>query len=84
MADATTAYPGWLFRSETVQEVVPVGGKQNYCDYRMWRTFEGFASYYILMTPTYTDIVEALRDLTHELKDNVESNAQKVRRSKTY
>ncbi|KAH8815184.1 hypothetical protein F5884DRAFT_167799 [Xylogone sp. PMI_703] len=85
IADRSTRYPGWLFRSETVQEVVPVPDKEkSYCDYRTWRTFEGIGSYFILMTPARIDIAEALRDAAYDLKSYMESNSKKPRRSQTY
>ncbi|RFU25481.1 hypothetical protein B7463_g10853, partial [Scytalidium lignicola] len=85
MADKTLTYPSWLFCSETVQEVIPVVGKEkNYCDYRLWRTFEGIASYYLLITPTRIDIAEALRESAYDLKAYMELNSKKPRRSQTY
>lgn len=85
IADKSLRYPGWLFRSETVQEVIPVAGKEkDYCDYRTWRTFEGIGSYFILMTAARIDVAEALRDAAYDLKSYMEQNFKKPRRSQTY
>ena len=36
IAERTTGYPSWLLSSERVQEVVPIEGSKDICEYRTW------------------------------------------------
>jgi hypothetical protein len=46
----STTYPSWLLSSERVQEVVPIQGHPNICEYRTYHTLTGIASYYLAWT----------------------------------
>lgn len=76
MAAKTTTYPDWLLNSEIVQEVVPIKGKTNVCEYRTWSTLRGIAAYYPLLTAK-DEIEDVARDAALELKAFVESRNRK-------
>jgi len=50
VAEMSTTYPSWLLSSERVQEVVPIQGHSNICEYRTYQTLTGIASYYLAWT----------------------------------
>ncbi|APA07037.1 predicted protein [Sclerotinia sclerotiorum 1980 UF-70] len=72
MAAKTTQYPDWLLGTERVQEVVPIKGKKNICEYRNWITLQGFAAYYPLLTAK-EELEDVARDAATELKTFVET-----------
>jgi hypothetical protein len=71
IADLTTSYPSWLLASERVQEVVPVEGHPDYCEYRSWHTLEGVASYYLLLTAK-EELSESQKRSAADLRDFLE------------
>jgi hypothetical protein len=67
IAERSTAYPSWLLSSERVQEVVPMEGHKDLCEYRTWQTFEGVASYLLLLT-AQEELAESMRGCADNLK----------------
>ncbi|KAF7867392.1 hypothetical protein EAF04_005475 [Stromatinia cepivora] len=72
MAAKSTQYPDWLLGTERVQEVVPIKGKTNVCEYRTWITLQGLAAYYPLLTAK-EELEDVARDAATELKMFVET-----------
>jgi hypothetical protein len=72
IAERTNKYPKWLLASERVQEVVPVEGKKNVCEYRTWHTLEGVAAYFLLLTAK-DDLDESQKRSAEDLKVFVET-----------
>ncbi|PBP25767.1 hypothetical protein BUE80_DR003302 [Diplocarpon rosae] len=56
----------WLLASERVQEVLPIESSPGYCEYRTYHTYEGFASYYLLLA-TREDMIETERQCASDL-----------------
>jgi hypothetical protein len=67
VSEETTKYPLWLLASERVQEVVPVLGEPEYCEYRTYMTGTGLAAYYLLLT-AQEELNEAQRRCTDNLQ----------------
>ncbi|KAF7913771.1 uncharacterized protein EAF01_000177 [Botrytis porri] len=76
MVAKTTQYPNWLLGSERVQEVVPVKGRTNVCEYRTWSTVQGIAAYYPLLTAK-EEMEDVVKDAATELKMFIESRNRK-------
>ena len=76
IAAKTTRYPGWLLSSEKVQEVVPIKGKTNVCEYRTWQTLEGVGAYYPLLTAK-EELEDAVSDAAMDLKLFIEAQKRK-------
>ncbi|CAL3962083.1 unnamed protein product [Diplocarpon coronariae] len=66
VSEVSTIYPKWLLASERVQEVLPIEGSPGYCEYRTYHTYEGFASYYLLLA-TREDMSEHERQCARDL-----------------
>lgn len=71
VAEASTTYPRWLLSSERVQEVVPLEGEPEFCEYRTYQTIEGLGAYYLLLT-AQEDLLECQQKCAMELKAFVE------------
>lgn len=67
VSEATTLYPRWLLLSERVQEVVPVEGEPEVCEYRTYHTYEGFAAYYLLLI-NREEVLDTHRQCASDLK----------------
>ncbi|PBP24044.1 hypothetical protein BUE80_DR005189 [Diplocarpon rosae] len=66
VSEVSTMYPRWLLASERVQEVLPIESSPGYCEYRTYHTYEGFASYYLLLA-TREDMIETERQCASDL-----------------
>ncbi|QSZ28639.1 hypothetical protein DSL72_003138 [Monilinia vaccinii-corymbosi] len=78
MAAKTTSYPDWLLGSERVQQVVPIKGRANICEYRTWITLAGIAAYYPLLTAR-DELEDVIRDAAMELKAFIEARKREGR-----
>lgn len=67
MTERSTGYPSWLLSSERVQEVVPIEGHNDLCEYRTWHTIEGICGYFLLIT-AQDELTLALRETANNLK----------------
>ena len=60
-----------------MQEVLPVEGHPRLCEYRTWHTFEGIASYALLLTAQY-ELDETQRTNADALKKFIEKSRAKT------
>lgn len=71
VAERSTSYPPWILGSERVQEVVPIEGYPNVCEYRTFQTIEGIAAYYLVLTAKQ-ELAETQRLVAEDVKMFVE------------
>lgn len=71
IAEKSTGFPSWLLSSERVQEVIPVKGHNNLCEYRTWHTLQGVASYLLLLL-AQEELMDAVRGTADRLKVFIE------------
>lgn len=67
IAEKTIGYPSWLLSSERVQEVVPIKGHDNLCEYRTWHTLQGIASYFLILLGQ-EELADAMSGTANRLK----------------
>ncbi|EKD15522.1 uncharacterized protein L3040_009149 [Drepanopeziza brunnea f. sp. 'multigermtubi'] len=67
ISEITTLYPKWLLVSERVQEVLPIQGESEFCEYRTYFTYQGFAAYYLLLA-TREEMYEIQKQCASDLR----------------
>jgi hypothetical protein len=50
-----------------VQEVVPIKGHDNLCEYRTWHTLQGVVSYFLILL-VQEELIDAMRETADRLK----------------
>lgn len=82
ITERSTGYPSWLLSSERVQEIVPIEGHKDLCEYRSWHTIQGICAYFLLLL-VKEELDQAVRETAKNLKVFVEKRKGPAL-SKTY